>query len=52
MTKAISLSAELAEVRCAVEGARFIADALATHALNSRGRLRVAGARYRAQGRA
>lgn len=36
MTKAISLSAELAEVRCAVEGARFLADALATHALNSR----------------
>src|SRR5262245_11519238 len=37
MTKAISLSAELAEVRCAVEGARFIAGALATHALDSRG---------------
>jgi hypothetical protein len=36
MTKAISLSAELAEVRCAVEGARFIADALATHSLDSR----------------
>jgi len=36
MTKAISLSAELAEVRCAIEGARFIADALATHSLDSR----------------
>jgi hypothetical protein len=34
--KAISLTAELAEVRCAVEGARFIADALATHSLDSR----------------
>lgn len=29
-------SAELAEVRCATEGARFIADALATHSLDSR----------------
>jgi hypothetical protein len=36
MTKAISLTAELAEVRCAIEGARFIADALATHSLDSR----------------
>ncbi|WP_375757424.1 hypothetical protein [Corallococcus exercitus] len=36
MPKAISLSAELAEVRCAIEGARFIADALATHSLDSR----------------
>jgi hypothetical protein len=36
MTKVISLSAELAEVRCAIEGARFIADALATHSLDSR----------------
>jgi len=34
--KAISLTAELAEVRCAIEGARFIADALATHSLDSR----------------
>ncbi|NTX08011.1 hypothetical protein [Myxococcus sp. CA040A] len=34
--KAISLSAELAEVRCAIAGARFIADALATHSLDSR----------------
>lgn len=36
MTKAISLTAELAEVRCAIEGARFIADALAAHSLDSR----------------
>ena len=36
MTKAISLTAELAEVRCAIEGARFIADALATHSLDTR----------------
>jgi hypothetical protein len=36
LEKAIRLSAELAEVRCAVEGARFIADALATHSLDSR----------------
>jgi len=35
MTKAISLSAELTEVRCAIEGARFIADALATRSLDS-----------------
>jgi hypothetical protein len=35
-TKAVSLTAELAEVRCAIEGARFIADALATHSLDSR----------------
>jgi hypothetical protein len=34
--KAVSLTAELAEVRCAIEGARFIADALATHSLDSR----------------
>jgi hypothetical protein len=34
--KAISLTAELAEVRCVIEGARFIADALATHSLDSR----------------
>ncbi len=38
MHKAISLTAELAEVRCALEGARFIADALATHSLDSRER--------------
>ncbi|WP_254380220.1 hypothetical protein [Corallococcus exiguus] len=36
MIKAISLTAELAQVRCAIEGARFIADALATHSLDSR----------------
>jgi len=36
MTKAISLTAELAEVRCAIEGARFIANALATHSLDNR----------------
>lgn len=34
--KGISLTAELAEVRCAIEGARFLADALATHSLDSR----------------
>lgn len=34
--KAVSLTAELAEVRCAIEGARFIADALATHSLDTR----------------
>lgn len=34
--KAVSLSAELAEVRCAIEGARFIADGLATHSMDSR----------------
>ncbi|WP_426754758.1 hypothetical protein [Myxococcus sp. Y35] len=36
MTKGISLSAELVEVRCAIEGARFLADALASHSLDSR----------------
>jgi hypothetical protein len=34
--KAVSLTAELAEVRCAIEGARFITNALATHSLDSR----------------
>lgn len=34
--KAVSLTAELTEVRCAIEGARFIADALASHSLDSR----------------
>lgn len=38
MTKAVSLSAELAEVRSAVEGARFIADALAARGFDNRQR--------------
>ncbi len=36
MTKGISLSTELVEVRCAIQGARFLADALASHSLHSR----------------
>ncbi|MFL5350684.1 MAG: hypothetical protein ACJ8AT_38425 [Hyalangium sp.] len=38
MHKAISLSAELAEIRNAVEGARFLADELATGGLEDRKR--------------